>query len=313
MMTPFFVVGAGRTGTTLLRAILDAREDVRIPGETHFYTTYRIENFARYHFLTRANYMKAVRQYPAWRHVAYEQVDWDLFREIARNSLAQRGSVLRAYLEACAQAAGASWVGEKTPGHIRELSRIWRDFPSARVVHVMRDPRGVAASYLDHDIYASVYGADVTRAVSKWVEAARIHSRVKEDDHYMLLRYEDLVETPASEIERVQAFLGLPDDPEILRKYETSRLVVLGESNHRRINRPVCTDRRDAWAKRLSDKDIELIEGMTEGLLDEFGYEVAKQEGASSLRIAWRKAKCIAMFGSYGVGRMIRTMRVSGR
>jgi hypothetical protein len=308
MTPPFFITGPGRSGTTLLRAILDARPDVRIPGETHFYTTYRIENLARFHFLTRGNYLKAVRRYPAWRHVCYEQLDWARFTEIAQAMPAERASILRAYLQACAEAAGATRLGEKTPGHIRTLGRIWRDFPEARVIHVMRDPRAVAASYLGHDLYARVFGADVTRAALKWLEAARIHRRVQADPRYMLLRYEDLVAAPEASLARVQDFLGMTPDPDLLTRYEKARLVLPDNPNHQNINRPLTSAGLDSWRRKLPATDQALIDAFAGPYLPDFGYLPSGNGPASTTQALARRIAFWRNFARYGLGRVGRSL-----
>ncbi len=309
-MSPhFFIVGPGRSGTTLLRAILDARPDTRIPGETHFYTTYRIENIARYHFLTAANYATAAQRYSNWRHVRYENLDWDRFREIAASLPPRRGSILQAYLATCAEHVGATYMGEKTPGHIRALRRIWRDFPAARFVNVMRDPRDVAASYLDHTLYARVFGDDVTRAVMKWIEAARIHRQVNSDPRYLMIRFEDLVAQPDQYLDAIQSFLGLPPEPGILRLYESAKLTLPNNPNHVNINRPISASRIAAWKTRLSKEDVAYVESFARKEMLALGYAPSGGPLISAAELNARRLRYWQTFGRYGGRRFIRAVR----
>lgn len=309
MTVPFFIVGPGRSGTTLLRAILDARPDVHIPGETHFYTTYRIENAMRFHFLTRTNYLKAVRRYPKWRHVSYEHLDWRRFAALASELPTSRSSVLKAYLQACAEADGASRFGEKTPGHVRTLSRLWRDFPQAKVIHIIRDPRAVAASYLRHDLYLRVFGKDVTRATLKWVEAARIHRKFCKDPRYFLLRYEDLVSSPEDVLAQMQDFLALPHDPQMLERYARAKLTLPENPNHKLINQPLSSAGLGAWRQELKVDDIALIDTLCSPFLADFGYDrVSETELPLSQAIA-RRLKFWATFANYRGGRFLHSLR----
>jgi hypothetical protein len=306
----FFVVGSGRSGTTLLRAILDSRPDVRIPGETHFYTTYRLENVLKYHFATRNNYVKAVHAYPKWRHVNYEKIEWSRMVKIAEELPPQRGSLLRAYLVACCEAKGASVAGEKTPGHIRSLKRIWKDFPGARVVHIMRDPRAVAASYLSHDLYKRVFGSDVTRAALKWREAARIHLRVSRSGHadkYLLVRYEDLVAGPKTELERICKFLNLEPLADNLELYKRHQLTLPKSGNHENVGRDIFRG-GNKWRNVLSEDDVALIERICGRYIEALEYSYFAKKVMKSTRVLARRAAFYCAFAGYSARRMISAL-----
>lgn len=308
--SPFFIVGSGRSGTTLLRAILDARDDVRIPGETHFFTTYRIENLFRYHFLTRANYRKAVKDYKLWRHVNYEILDWDKFRSLALELPPKRASILKAYLLACGYSKEVSFIGEKTPGHIRQLNRIWADFPSSKVIHVTRDPRAVAASYLKHSLYASVYGSDVTRAAKKWREAAEIDEKISQSGHaekYLLVTYEDLVIAPERTLSRINDFLGLPEVPCLLERYLESTPSLSSTFNHQQIGKPINLESLHSWKSVLVESDIALIEAICGKYLQLQQYPLSGVRSISSIKLALREFRFYLSFVWHNGRRLVRS------
>jgi hypothetical protein len=311
----FFIVGSGRSGTTLLRALLDARPDVRIPGETHFYTTYRIENALKFHFATPNNYHKAAQAYSKWRHVNYEKIDWARMAEIAQELPPRRGSLLRAYLIACCEAKGACVAGEKTPGHIRALQRIWKDFPTARVVHIMRDPRAVAASYLSHDLYKRVFGSDVTRAALKWREAARIHLRVSRSgyaDKYLPVRYEDLVADPNTELERICKFLNIEPRADNLELYMRHKLTLPKFDNHANVGRDIFRG-ESKWRNTLSEDDVALIEQICGRHIEALEYPYFSKKEMKSTRVLARRAAFHCAFAGYCTRRMISALGGSAR
>ena len=144
---PFFIVGSGRSGTTMLRLMLDAHPDVAVPAESHF-----VDELAR-----------------AWpRYVRAGRIDADaVVRSIgkrldlmgiprgeARERLAALpttavsdavDSVFRIY----ADAHGKSRWGDKTPGYVLSMPLLAEVFPGSRFVHLIRDGREVALSYAD--------------------------------------------------------------------------------------------------------------------------------------------------------------------
>ena len=308
---PFFIVGSGRSGTTLLRAILDARDDVRIPGETHFYTTYRVENIFRYHFLTKNNYEKAVRNYKLWRHVSYESLDWDVFCDVALKLPPKRSSILSAYLSTCACCEGAAFYGEKTPGHIRKIDRIFADFPTSKVIHVSRDPRAVAASYLKHSLYASVYGNDVTRAAKKWLEAAKVDEKISNSvlaHRYLLVTYEDLVNSTDSTILRINRFLELPKFPQQLQQYESSVVSLPDSPNHQQIGQPINSSSLYSWKHELAESDIELVEAICGKYLVRQNYELSGVSSISKVRRIVHEARYYYSFFRKNIGRLMRAV-----
>jgi hypothetical protein len=173
---PFFIVGCDRSGTTMLRLILDRSDDVAIPTESMF-----IADMAaiRSRFGDLASDEQFGRLAEAvWRHPKVRE--WRLEgapppRAGRSGESAYRAALEAPYLAYAAQHGKPGW-GDKTPyyiGHIDELRRV---FPEARIVNLVRDGRDVALSLL-----RVPFGpANVWAAAHQWREAVDAGERAAE-------------------------------------------------------------------------------------------------------------------------------------
>ena len=155
---PIFVVGASRSGTELMRSILNQHPSVCISTETHYFDDLRVRLRGReQHGLTEKetrqceNYFRAVMQ-GLYGHRGGPENSPPSPRAL-RETAAMIGTGADAFFEAfCrfnAQQKRADRWGEKTPRHIFCLPEIFHAFPRAQIVCMVRDPRAVIASYRD--------------------------------------------------------------------------------------------------------------------------------------------------------------------
>ena len=169
---PIFVIGAQRSGTTLLRLMLDAHPDVAIGPETAF-----------------ARGVDAVVESPFFGHGEQWYRDYGWSREqLEREAAALYGQVFSSW----ARSMGAVRWGEKTPVHRYHIPRLAQWFPDAQFVGVVRHPGAVASS-------RERWGYEWEASLRDWAASSRHLVDAAEalpDDQVMLLRYEDLVGDP---------------------------------------------------------------------------------------------------------------------
>src|ERR671934_241733 len=138
---PLFVLGVRRSGTTLLRVMLDRHPALAVPDESYF-----IPALAARHrgVLDVADFCDDLARIPAIR-------DWEVDADAVRGRLApgaRAGDGIAAVYEAYAALRGKERWGDKTPMYMGWLSLINRLFPAARYVHLIRDGRDAALSFL---------------------------------------------------------------------------------------------------------------------------------------------------------------------
>ncbi len=282
-----FVVGVNRSGTTLLRLMLDAHPDLTIPPETHFVP--EMIRLARRKNTTRKRLARAATEHPRWGDFGLD-ADELLARLQATKPLTPADAV-RTFYDLYAEKEGKPRWGDKTPRYMRAMPRIERTLPEARFIHLIRDGRDVALSQAERSLDGETPG--IEEVAGRWrrrIETARAHSA--ELDAYLEVRYEDLVSDPGSVLADICEFIELPYRPEMLAYHEraASRLTEMdrdlgtGENGpirtgderlagHAKTTQPPSTDRCGRWREEMSPEDEAKFEEVAGPLLDDLGYE----------------------------------------
>jgi hypothetical protein len=295
-----FVVGCPRSGTTLLRRMLDAHPELAITPETHWIprslehgTGVTPEGFATEELVS--NLLAS----PKFRRTGIGRSELESLLETG--APVPYADFVRGFFDLYGRIEGKPLVGDKTPGYVRRLPLLHELFPNARLVHLIRDGRDVALSALGWR-RASKLGArlstwnahPVPTAAHWWERQVRLGREAGESlgsDTYYEVRYEALIADPAGEAESLCAFLGLPFDAAMLRFHEGRRRREPGLSA-KKAWLPPTPGLRD-WRKEMSAEDVERFEAVAGDLLDELGYPRAAchpSAGARSLATEIRSA-----------------------
>jgi hypothetical protein len=289
-----FIVGMGRSGTTLLRLMLDAHPEMAIPPETHFLPDF--VTASRRLRLRPEDLVEALvhDRHRRWEDFGLDEAELlDRFRAIRPLNAPD---ALRAFYGLYAEGHGKSRWGDKTPGYVKRMRQIHRLLPEVRFVHLIRDGRDVALSFNKRIVDRGLKEPPpVTVWAKRWkrrVKAARADSgRVGE---YLEVRYEDLVADTEPNLRRVAEFIELDWDPAILdyhrraeeRLSEMERALPAtagrpqreaGERTraHAMATRPPSSDRVATWKRRMSESDQREFERVAGELLAELGYETS--------------------------------------
>jgi hypothetical protein len=254
-----FIVGVGRSGTTMLRLMLDSHPELAIPPETHFVPELIDEIDAGASPAAAVAVMTAVRQ---WGDLQIDEADVLAAFEALDDF--SPGAALRAFYALYLERQGKPRWGEKTPAYVRNMRKIEAALPEARFIHVIRDGR-----------------------------IRRAQKQGRRLDHYIEVRYEDLVTDTEAELRRIAEFIRLDWDPVMLRYYERAadrmaemardlpsadgKPVRPGEERmqaHAMTQRPPDPSAMYRWKERMSAEDVAAFEAAAGGLLAELGYEV---------------------------------------
>jgi hypothetical protein len=276
----FFVVGCPRSGTTLLRRMLDAHPRLAMmPRETHFIP--RI--YERRAGLTAGGEVTpaVVDELLADRHFARLGVGREaLERLLAREEPTSYASFVSRIFDMQGRARGTELVGDKTPGYVRQLPTLHALWPEARFVHLIRDGRDVCLSLLEWRSGPRLAGRfsswaeDPVSTAALWWEW---HVRLGREDglslgpeRYRELRYESLVSNPERECSAVCNFLGVRYDDAMVR-FQRGRERGGPGRGAKGAWRPVTAGLRD-WRTQMPAGDIERFEAAAGELLDELDY-----------------------------------------
>lgn len=289
-----FVVGVPRSGTTLLRLMLDAHPDLAIPAETHFLPNL----IKRWNELAAGGASAAelaeatfelIVGHPRWPELGIDpralraQLD-------AAAPLALDGA-LRATGLAVAAAAGKPRWGDKTPGYLVSMPELQAALPEARFIHLIRDGRDVALSLLER----SWGPGDLEAAARRWsrrITIARRDAPRLAEGGYREIRYEDLVTRTEDVLRELCDFIELRFAPEMLAYHRgaAARLApalrdveVAGQritaAERRRQHAATASapgaDRIGRWRTEMPARDRRAFERIAGETLAALGYESA--------------------------------------
>ena len=187
---PVFVIGSPRSGTTLLRLILDSHPRISCGEETHFLRDLEA--------VVGRNW-ELVATYGLPREWWIEHIR-ELYEAFQAEVLARSGKV--------------RWA-EKDPTYTLHLPFIEELFPDALYLHLLRDGYDVVASFRDRWGYKSAARAARTEWARYVTAARRLGTRLPQD-RFLEVRYEELVADPDGQGQRIFGFLGEAWDPAVL-------------------------------------------------------------------------------------------------
>ena len=284
------VVGSPRSGTTMLRLMLDAHSQLAIPPETGFLTI--AEKPKGKGDRLRENFFQAITNYPeslpCWP-------DFDISKEDFRAALAaiepfNVSDGYRAFYCLYAERRGKSRWGDKTPIYCRHINAIRRVLPEARFIHIIRDGRDAAMSL--RRMWFSP-GWEIETQASYWrdcVLAARRAGVGRSD--YLEVRYEDLVLNTRETLEQICTHVELQFEVAMLAYYEQAperlsehkgrstpdgKIFLTQEqriSQQQRTTQPPDPSCVFAWKQTMDAEEVQKFSRVAGDLLRELGYEV---------------------------------------
>jgi len=275
----FFIVGSARSGTTLLRLVLNAHPEVAVPPESRFITELW-SGSRESHAEPLLAAIAAHTMFTAW-DVPIEAVR----EELGGRSTAPYADVITAPHRAYARLNGKTRWGDKTPRYVEHIAFLSDLLPDARFIHLIRDGRNVALSYADVPFGPKT----VAEAARLWADrvSAGIAGGRPLGDRYLEVRYERLVEDAKAQTKSICSFLSLEFDPGMLDYTERARAAVLPRAsmyNPHVTERPMPKTR--SWEHDMPDRHVMIFEAVAGDLLSELGYPRRHPDPPASAR--WR-------------------------
>jgi len=267
MSRPFFVIGCPRSGTTLVRLMLDSHPRLAVPPESHFIVQGPGPREPVGAALER---ILAHRRFRDWG-LAPEHVE----AEIARQQPASYADVVRCLYDAFARDRGKARWGDKTPHYVLHVPRLLELFPDAQIVHVIRDGREVAAAvyahgWLDSPVTAAAWWRRTVREGRRW--------RSLGPERYHEVRLERLIEAPEQTLRALCRFLDEPFASQMLDYHHDGleRLPPWVRAHHPHTQRPPVARLRE-WTSGLSAGERRAVEAVCRRQLLELGLTVPRR------------------------------------
>jgi hypothetical protein len=177
---PVFVICTLRSGSTLLRVLLDSHSQIRSPHELHLrYVSVRFDQKWSERAMKELGLDTRAADYLLWDRI--------LHRELS----ASRKSI----------------IADKTPNNVFIVDRLREAWPDARFIFLLRHPGAIVRSRQKYK------GEGADELIIKYVEALE-DARQTYDGH--TVRYEDLTADPERELRKICDFLGVAYEPTML-------------------------------------------------------------------------------------------------
>jgi len=291
-----FVGGCPKSGTTLLLALLDAHPElVTLPAETHY-----LEELPRLSKLP--GFQAKLRQLLTHLdpHLAHGEkletihdnssvdprcqlaLDFERFKALAMEFANRRGMndslLLSETVRAYTSIAGGDWRGcarwvEKTPSNVARADDLFRLFPEAKLIQIVRDPRAVFASRRRRLVNRYGSHTKAHRLVREWNESSRQITRLRErTGNYLLVHYEDLVRNSRRVMKKISRFTGISFLPLLLEPTFGGKPWA-GNSTFGGAFRGIESQPLDRWKTELTEDEIWWIELHCREGMEIAGYE----------------------------------------
>lgn len=301
MRPPVFVLGAPRSGTTLLyHMLLSSGKFALYMSETHIFNLVgpRFGNLAH-----AANRQKLLDAWLVSFQFKRSGLQAEQFASKIMQDCRSEGEFLRIFMEQIAEQQSLDRWAECTPEHLLYMPQIMQTLPNAKVIHIIRDGRDVALSEVrqgwvrplpwDHAHRLSVSGLYWEWIVRQGRENGR---RIAPD--YMEVRFEELVRNPRAVLAGVSSFIAESLDYEMLLNNAVGTLKnpntsFAKDAESKRFD-PVAR-----WKNELAPEELSVLESVIGPLLVELGYPLISQDSKNASSDEWTAMRLRACYPTY--------------
>ncbi|HEV2178545.1 MAG TPA: sulfotransferase [Terriglobia bacterium] len=282
---PFFVVGAMRSGTTLLRLMLASHPRLAIPPESHFLPELM-------EFETSSGGLDHKRERVIEWLIAHRRLaDFNLGVEWMRRTMATLNpfttrSIVSVLFAEYARREGKPRWGDKTPRYRCFIPQLHHVFPEAKFIHVLRDGRDTALSAWRARFGPKTWAA----AVYDWRDSIRIAwtgQRSLPQEFLLEIRYEDLIQKPEDVLRKVCSFLQEDYHPEMLGFSGAAKKQVPDweAAWHAKLEGPLDPKNTNKWKTELTPEQVLLFERIAGKELAAAGYLPANLSANTRIRV----------------------------
>jgi hypothetical protein len=290
MTNPFFIVGVPRSGTTLMAVLLNNHSQIHIGKVTVGESLLRLQHTIMENYGLKGDIRTQTEAERLLRAIQSDEILWDFCQNVA-DKVGEGIRCLLAYAreDVLCRHKKRVW-GNKSPFMLTEFANISHFMPGVRFIHVIRDGRAVALSRYDRRNLHPKF------AIHQWkrmILKGQYDGRILGPEHYLEIKYEDLLEAPVEMLNRVCAFLEVEFEESML---DLSQTEAANQSNA--YVRPKLDKKKvNAWQEKFRPQQIEALEQIAGDLLQALGYELQHYsvrgpfKALSPLEVIWYNQK----------------------
>ena len=265
-----FIIGVGRSGTTLLQSMLHSHPSIHFTPETHF-----VKKYLSKAGKSRGKDAELIGKIRRDKDlVSISKKLNDHCDQVIHSDYSERGMADLFELILSENSENSEFIGDKDPMNVNYLKTIKREFPDARILHIIRDPRDVVLSRIKsewgNDRGLAFHVAEYIHGIRK----SRKEGRQLFGDNYLEIKYEELLSNAISVMTKVCDFLSLPFHEDMIN-YQNKADELLREregSWKTNVTKPLQTTNTEKWKKEFTRAQISSLERSLGTTLQDLGY-----------------------------------------
>jgi Sulfotransferase family len=268
---PLFLVGRPRSGTKLLRALLNGHPDIAIPfWESNFIPNLSskaesfgdLDNRQNFHhffqFFSQIEFFRMIRKEHKYAHIVDEEFWYD-----AVDNFGYAG-VIETFYQLYAQCDGKKIWGDKSPHYMLSVKYLSEQFPNSKFIHIIRDVRDNCLSNM------IAWKKNPYRCAQLWVDSityCRSEAAMYLKNRYLEVKYELLLDDPERELTNICEFLDIQYVPEMSSLGEP-----VENTRAAKGQREIVKSNKGKWQRAMPKSMIKEIEAISYEMLKELGY-----------------------------------------
>lgn len=304
-----FIIGIGRSGTTLLMNMLNNHEEIMAFPEIRFF------NFFYYSWKNKKDIkhydLNAIQTYFLVHksRINHSPYRWnkELFMNLLNiNKPRSFSNIYSAFFNSFTfngESKKTKFIFDKNPINTLFAEDISEEFPMAKFIFMVRDPR---ANYLSRK-QKVIFSDNIYFNCYRWkfINECALKFQKKYPNKTLIIKYENLVTNPENQLKSIADFCGFDYSANMLDFHKTVRntrdipfiakhdKTGLLENKLTRLSEPVNTKRLNTWQNELSDQEINIISGICHSTAAELGYTMPYTRSGTLIKklIGWLKAK----------------------
>ena len=295
VLSPIFIIGSPRSGTTLLQFILSSHPNIYIPDETGF-IPFLLDQESVTKPLSLSE-VEALLQRIGRLNYLWRDLVTDIpvfYQNLNKPTLAY---ILDALFGQIIAKQNATRWGDKTPLYVRHIPYLAKIFPCAQFIHIIRDGRDATLSAQQKWGLSRFWYMDNYYLLQNWVTNVSLGCKEGaqlQKSNYLEVRYEQLVQEPESMTRSICSFLNETYNPAMLAHNQLARQVGPGPDDHTEVMKPITAESIGRWRTQMSVFDQKMAGQIAGALLGELGYDQSnpgEYTAFEKLRLAFLTAK----------------------
>lgn len=275
--TLFFITGRGRSGTWLLKSILDTHTDLCVAPEAlfimHLYQKYHQEtNWTQEKLKKFFDDLMLEERVKRWWKIDEEALKSQILQQKPNVTFGELCQLVYWQYSRQHDKKEDVYLGDKNPGYTLFMDKLLNAFPKAKFIHMVRDPRDNVMSFQKASFDLNNSAALAYRWQSYNKKALKFID--KHPDKCIIVRFEDLLSDSENTLQKICKFLGVEYTPDLLTFYKNPKNVF--EWN-KKVAEPLDGKAAYKWKSKMSQEQQEEINYICEEMIRYFNYEIPDQ------------------------------------